>query len=1304
MKLRNYGKTLVLSLLLCFGIGARADNVVRISSAQGAPDEEVTVSISLENTDAVSSLQVSIPLDENLTLVEGSGLLGSRCGGHSLTIGVKDDVLNVLVYSLSMAAITGNSGEVVSFKLRLGNQPETVTLAPTKIMLTNTDGTKVSGSTEGGTVTTFCAKAQYSMMEVDFGEVPIRSTYQKTVTVANVGNADLTITALTFSDVNVFSSTTTLPLTISAGESKDLNITYKPVERGSINKSLKVVCNSVSKLNTITLKAQPFAVNELHVQDVAGVSEEEVTVSMTMNNMDDINGYQVEFALPEQLEYVDGSFALSSRKQDHASAVSLTGNVLRIIAYSSSDKPLTGNDGEIGSFKVRLAGRYGTTLTPSKVVLSATINNKVENVVSAVYGGQVTISSPQISTSDELNFGAVPVTESCEREFAISNYGSALLTVSRVVFNNDNLSIRESLPLVVPVGGTENITVVYGSTVQQAFTATMQIYNNDPDLRVKEVSVSGSRFAPNYLSVYTKDISESENLSIDFSLDNYDIVKGLQFDVVYPGQYYTTFDNNYTLESRAEGMSVTIRQIDTNTLRVFCYFLNGSGISAGEGKIMNLQLKPKEEVPLGNYSVSVKDIKFSVEELEDKYAGTDIQSSFTVNDGTPVTITAKSYTIKYGDEIPAFEFTSDGATLEGTPSITCEATSASPVGTYPIVISKGSVTNYNVTYVNGTLTIEKAPLKITAKDYTIKQGETLPTFEATYEGFKNNETSAVLTKQPVLSTTATSASEPGEYEITVSGAEAQNYEVSYVKGKLTIVDADALIITAKSYTIKYGDDIPAFEFTSDGATLEGTPSITCEATSASPVGTYPIVISKGSVTNYNVTYVNGALTIEKAPLKITAKDYTIKQGETLPTFEATYEGFKNNETSEVLTKQPTITITATSASEPGEYEITVSGGEAQNYEMSYVKGKLTIVNADALIITAKSYTIKYGDEIPAFEFTSDGATLEGTPSITCEATSASPVGTYPIVISKGSVTNYNVTYVNGTLTIEKAPLKITAKDYTIKQGETLPDFEVTYEGFKNNETSTVLTKQPVITTTATSASEPGEYEITVSGAEAQNYEMSYVKGKLTIVDADALIITAKSYTIKYGDEIPAFEFTSDGATLEGTPAITCEATSASPVGTYPIVISKGSVTNFNVTYVNGTLTIEKAPLKITAKDYTIKQGETLPTFEATYDGFKNNETATVLTKKPVFSTTATSASEPGEYEITVSGAEAQNYEMSYVSGKLTITEASGIIGISVDNPMDIYDLQGNKVRYRATSLEGLPKGVYIINGRKVIVK
>ena len=212
-----------------------------------------------------------------------------------------------------------------------------------------------------------------------------------------------------------------------------------------------------------------------------------------------------------------------------------------------------------------------------------------------------------------------------------------------------------------------------------------------------------------------------------------------------------------------------------------------------------------------------------------------------------------------------------------------------------------------------------------------------------------------------------------------------------------------------------------------------------------------------------------------------------------------------------------------------------------------------------------------------------------------------------------------------------------------------------------------------------------------------------VTGTFTIVDP--VTITAKSYCRKYGEANPTFEYTSSGATLSGKPSISCSATATSPVGEYEIVASKGTVTNYNVTYVNGKLTITKAPLTITSKSYTIKQGDALPTFEAEYSGFKNNETASVLSAQPTIMTSATSASEPGTYDIVVSGASATNYDITYVKGTLTITpNETDIREISADNPVDVYNMQGNKVRSKATTLSGLPKGVYIVNGRKVIVK
>ena len=178
------------------------------------------------------------------------------------------------------------------------------------------------------------------------------------------------------------------------------------------------------------------------------------------------------------------------------------------------------------------------------------------------------------------------------------------------------------------------------------------------------------------------------------------------------------------------------------------------------------------------------------------------------------------------------------------------------------------------------------------------------------------------------------------------------------------------------------------------------------------------------------------------------------------------------------------------------------------------------------VVTAKDCSRIYGDANPAFEYTVTGGALEGTPEIFCEATATSPVGQYPIVVRQGTVTNEEVTYVAGVLTIKAAPLTISAGTYTKREGDPMPEFTLTYKGFKNNETSAVLIKQPVVTCEATVESGPGEYPVTVSGAEAENYDISYVSGTLTVTERPYYTLTYlvdgavyKTYSIKEGAAI-----------------------------------------------------------------------------------------------------------------------------------------------------------------------------------------
>lgn len=330
-----------------------------------------------------------------------------------------------------------------------------------------------------------------------------------------------------------------------------------------------------------------------------------------------------------------------------------------------------------------------------------------------------------------------------------------------------------------------------------------------------------------------------------------------------------------------------------------------------------------------------------------------------------------------------------------------------------------------------------------------------------------------------------------------------------------------ITVTAKSYEITYGDALPTFGYDVSDNSVTGTPKITCSATKVSNAGTYDINIQQGTMSGpVPLVFVKGKLTIKKAPLTISVGNYTKKQGDPLPTFKLSYSGFKNNETESVLTKKPTITCSATTTSAPGEYAITLSGATATNYSFTYKNGTLTVTKADAIVVTAKNYTITYGDAIPTLEYTTTGGTLSGKPTISCSAGSAGSrpnAGVYDITVAKGTVSNYNVSYVKGTLTVKKAPLTVSVGNYTKSEGEDMPNFVISYSGFKKSDTKNSLTKQPIATCEANKWSPAGSYPITLSGGQSSNYDFTYKNGTLTVSRYLTLTIMSQGHgAVNYG--------------------------------------------------------------------------------------------------------------------------------------------------------------------------------------------
>ena len=202
-------------------------------------------------------------------------------------------------------------------------------------------------------------------------------------------------------------------------------------------------------------------------------------------------------------------------------------------------------------------------------------------------------------------------------------------------------------------------------------------------------------------------------------------------------------------------------------------------------------------------------------------------------------------------------------------------------------------------------------------------------------------------------------------------------------------------------------------------------------------------------------------------------------------------------------------------------------------------------------------------------------------------------------------------------------------------------------------------------------------------------------------------VTARNAGKVYGDDMPRLGYSISGDMPNGTPEIYCEADKYSPAGTYPIHILSGTITDEIVDYIDGVLTVWKANLDVTVGEYTRYVGDENPDFTYTISGFKLDENEDVIKVMPEVTCVADADSPEGDYPILVSGGEADNYEFRYHAGVLHVVHNPlGISQVNDDNQQnnDIYTLDGRKVQSRNPNMKKLPSGVYIIKGKKLIVK
>lgn len=587
---------------------------------------------------------------------------------------------------------------------------------------------------------------------------------------------------------------------------------------------------------------------------------------------------------------------------------------------------------------------------------------------------------------------------------------------------------------------------------------------------------------------------------------------------------------------------------------------------------------------------------YEVEYIDNKNVGTGIvkvtgvgkycDTVYLVFDIKPIDLVVKVNDLSiYVNETPNYSVVYDGFVgydnencLSGKLVFDCEY-STTEEGEYEIKISGLSSDNYNITYENGTLntkiiSFNGVNIELTNIAYTYNGLPIIPEYVVMLDGVELNKEDYDV--EYVNNVNAGSA------KIIVTG---KGQYLGTVEKTFEIMKKD-LFVRVSDYQITYLDSMPNFYVTYDGfvngeneSLLEGTLVITTDETGN--VGRYPITLSGLSSNNYEIIYLNG--TFEIKPKEITSLNVEYSK--------VNYTGYNITNEIEVLSgnyklKDSEYKVSYSNNKDVGLATITVEGTD--NFT-GYLTKSFTIVTVD-LLITVSSQEIIYGSELEEHKCTFEGFVGEDdVNSLTGECTFTTnyqnKVGTYFVLVSGYKSKNYNIKYNSGTIkvnpyTIDPNEFGLTETTFVYSNKEIKPDvvntlgalegydFTVTYENNFNVGT--------------------GKIKIVGKG----NY-IGEVDKQFTITKKSASI-TAQSYSIVYGDNIPEFKYFVLGVyendnSISGEINVSCNLSEDIKVGTYDIIINGYQSDNYTFEYTNAKLTITAKELNY--KNVDIKDNE-----------------------------------------------------------------------------------------------------------------
>ena len=350
----------------------------------------------------------------------------------------------------------------------------------------------------------------------------------------------------------------------------------------------------------------------------------------------------------------------------------------------------------------------------------------------------------------------------------------------------------------------------------------------------------------------------------------------------------------------------------------------------------------------------------------------------------------------------------------GTAALTYNATAQAPTATVSNVAEGDNVTvtvngaqtnvgeNYTATAIalsdanyklpaeglTCTFTIAAATLTVAAMDKTKVYGDADPALTYSVSGFQGSESAIIMTGALARA----EGNSVGEYEINKGTLAAPNYTISFTGATFTITKA-TLAITADDKTKIYGAADPELTYTVAGLKYEDTRESVLSGALArvtgEQVGAY--AINQGSLTasnNYTISYTGANLTITKTGLTITANNHTITYGDAPVGNGVTYSGFvEGDDESKLDVSTLDYDYSYTQFGDVGnDYTIMPKGLTSTNYDITFVAGTLTVVQKE-VGLTWENTTFAYDGEEHA-----PTATVKATDLVNSDAIAVTVTG------------------------------------------------------------------------------------------------------------------------------------------------------------------------------------------------------------------------------------------------------------------------------------------------------------------------